>query len=77
MGLQALWDLGYSGHGINVAIFDTGLKEGHPHFKNIAGRTVWTDEHLADDVVGHGTFVAGVRSPGVTDFPESDRLSII
>jgi membrane-bound transcription factor site-1 protease len=32
----------------------------HPHFKNIRERTDWTDEQQLDDVLGHGSFVAGV-----------------
>jgi membrane-bound transcription factor site-1 protease len=57
-----LWNKGYTGQGIKVAIFDTGLKKDHPHFKNIVERTDWTNEHTPDDVIGHGTFVAGVTS---------------
>lgn len=62
--LQAdiLWEMGYSGSGIRVAIFDTGLSEKHPHFKNIMERTDWTNEKTQDDGLGHGTFVAGVIS---------------
>ena len=43
-----------------VAIFDTGLGGKHPHFRNIAERTDWTDEGRPSDALGHGTFVAGV-----------------
>ncbi|CDQ68170.1 unnamed protein product [Oncorhynchus mykiss] len=34
--LQAdvLWQLGHTGSGVKVAVFDTGLIENHPHFKN-------------------------------------------
>ncbi|CAK8693279.1 unnamed protein product [Clavelina lepadiformis] len=60
--LQAkrLWESGYTGRGVKVAIFDTGLPENHPHFRNIMERTDWTDEKTAEDGLGHGTFVAGV-----------------
>jgi membrane-bound transcription factor site-1 protease len=57
---QYLWDEGYSGKGIKVAVFDTGLEKDHPHFRNVVLRTDWTDEDTKDDVLGHGTFVAGV-----------------
>jgi len=57
---QQLWDYGYTGKGVNVAIFDTGLPENHPHFRNIIERTDWTDEETAEDGLGHGTFVASV-----------------
>lgn len=38
-----------SGVGIRVAIFDTGLNEGHPHFRNVIERTDWTDENTLRD----------------------------
>lgn len=34
----------HSGAGIHVAVFDTGIQDGHPHFPNIAEVTNWTDE---------------------------------
>ncbi|XP_070575086.1 membrane-bound transcription factor site-1 protease-like [Ptychodera flava] len=62
--LQAdvLWDMGFTGLGIKVAVFDTGLNENHPHFKKMKERTNWTNEKTLDDGLGHGTFVAGVIS---------------
>ncbi|XP_038070006.1 membrane-bound transcription factor site-1 protease-like [Patiria miniata] len=62
--LQAnvLWDLGFTGAGVNIAVFDTGLKEKHPHFRNVKERTDWTNEKKLHDGLGHGTFVAGVIS---------------
>lgn len=59
---EILWNMGYSGTGVKVAIFDTGLAENHPHFKpgRIKDRTNWTHEKTLDDGLGHGTFVAGV-----------------
>ena len=60
MGAERIWDEGYTGQGVSVAVFDTGMRAGHPHFRNVATRTDWTDEGIVDDVLGHGTFVAGV-----------------
>lgn len=57
---QYLWDEGYTGKGIKVAVFDTGLEMKHPHFRNVVLRTDWTDEETKDDLLGHGTFVTGV-----------------
>ena len=54
------WDKSFTGEGVKVAIFDTGLSGNHPHFMNIIERTDWTDEGTLEDYVGHGTFVAGV-----------------
>ena len=35
--LQAdvLWEMGVTGAGVRVAVFDTGLSKSHPHFKRI------------------------------------------
>lgn len=59
---EILWHMGYTGEGVKVAIFDTGLSEKHPHFKpgRVKDRTNWTHEKTLDDGLGHGTFVAGV-----------------
>ena len=60
--LQAdvLWELGVTGAGVRVAVFDTGLSKTHPHFKRVKERTNWTNEKTLEDGLGHGTFVAGV-----------------
>ncbi|XP_050396545.1 membrane-bound transcription factor site-1 protease [Patella vulgata] len=61
---EILWSMGYTGSGVKVAIFDTGLASDHPHFKKgrIKDRTNWTNEKTLDDGLGHGTFVTGVIS---------------
>ena len=43
--------MGFTGAGIKVAIFDTGLASDHPHFKKgrIKDRTNWTNEKTLDD----------------------------
>lgn len=57
---QRLWDSGYTGKGVKVAVFDTGLPDRHSHFHNLKEKTDWTNEKTAEDGLGHGTFVAGV-----------------
>lgn len=57
---DSLWNMGITGKGVKVAIFDTGLSKSHPHFRKIKERTNWTNEKTYDDGLGHGTFVAGV-----------------
>uniref|UniRef100_A0A0N5CK37 Peptidase_S8 domain-containing protein n=1 Tax=Thelazia callipaeda TaxID=103827 RepID=A0A0N5CK37_THECL len=58
--IEKLWNMGFRGKGVKVAVFDTGLNENHPHFRNIIERTDWTNEQTADDGLGHGTFITGV-----------------
>ncbi|KAJ0030255.1 hypothetical protein Pint_13187 [Pistacia integerrima] len=59
-GADVLWGKGYTGAKVKMAIFDTGIRENHPHFRNIKERTNWTNEDTLNDNLGHGTFVAGV-----------------
>ncbi|KAK1314323.1 hypothetical protein QJS10_CPA06g00676 [Acorus calamus] len=59
-GAERLWSKGYTGARVKMAIFDTGIRADHPHFRNIKERTNWTNEDTLNDNLGHGTFVAGV-----------------
>lgn len=45
---------------MQVGVFDTGIREGHPHIRNIKERTDWTHQNSLSDGLGHGSFVAGV-----------------
>jgi len=57
---QILWEKGFTGTGVKVGVFDTGLRANHPHFRNIAELKNWSNEDTVEDGLGHGTFVAGV-----------------
>ncbi|CAM6083630.1 unnamed protein product [Calypogeia fissa] len=60
---EKLWARGYTGEKVKMAVFDTGVRADHPHFRNIKERTNWTNEKdILNDNLGHGTFVAGVIS---------------
>ncbi|GAB2268270.1 Membrane-bound transcription factor site-1 protease [Dionaea muscipula] len=59
-GADVLWAKGHTGDKVKMAIFDTGIRADHPHFRNIKERTNWTNEDTLNDNLGHGTFVAGV-----------------
>uniref|UniRef100_A0A2P2J411 Uncharacterized protein MANES_16G115100 n=2 Tax=Rhizophora mucronata TaxID=61149 RepID=A0A2P2J411_RHIMU len=59
-GADLLWSKGYTGAKVKMAIFDTGIRSDHPHFRIIKERTNWTNEDTLNDNLGHGTFVAGV-----------------
>ena len=62
-GLQSLrvTQSRFSGHGVCVAVLDTGLDLNHPDF---AGRSIVSQSFVAgesvDDANGHGTYCAGV-----------------
>lgn len=32
---QTLWSAGYQGKGVKMGVFDTGIRDDHPHVKNI------------------------------------------
>jgi subtilisin family serine protease len=63
----ALWDMGFRGQGVVVAIMDTGVDVGHPDLAASwrSGSNSWFDpygEHpsVPVDLLGHGTQVMGV-----------------
>jgi len=60
LGAQQIWDDGFDGEGVKVAVFDTGIDSKHAHFTHIDERTNWTDEDQLKDGIGHGSFVAGI-----------------
>ncbi|MCK4717655.1 MAG: S8 family serine peptidase, partial [Thermoplasmata archaeon] len=60
------WDMGYKGDGVNIAILDTGVDDGH---ESLDGRFVagvdlskgdYEIEGNPDDTNGHGTHCAGI-----------------
>lgn len=67
------WELGYSGKGVNIAIMDTGIDNGHPSLRGkwIGGvdftkpdffLTPRDGTYDADDTQGHGTTCAGIAT---------------
>lgn len=62
IGAPQLWDTGYTGKGVKVAVVDTGIDGGHPDLK---GRIMdWKDyingKPEPYDDFGHGTHCAGI-----------------
>ena len=62
MGAPQVWDMGYTGKGVKVALVDTGIDTSHPDLK---GKVVeWKDfvngKDKPYDDYGHGTHCAGI-----------------
>ncbi|MDQ1262104.1 MAG: hypothetical protein QG575_1285 [Euryarchaeota archaeon] len=57
-----LWEKGIDGQGITVAVLDSGIDKNHPDLigKVVAEKNFLADEITADDLLGHGTMVAGI-----------------
>lgn len=62
VGAPQVWEAGYTGKGVKIAILDTGIDLYHPDF---AGRIVATADFTGEglqDQDGHGTHVAGIAA---------------
>ncbi|HPE52229.1 MAG TPA: S8 family serine peptidase, partial [Methanothrix soehngenii] len=57
-----LWEMGIDGRGVNVAVIDSGIDKNHPDLigKVIAEKNFLANEITADDLLGHGTMIAGI-----------------
>ncbi|HNR43873.1 MAG TPA: S8 family serine peptidase [Methanofastidiosum sp.] len=60
-----LYQIGYKGNGVTVAVLDTGIRETHVEFPN--GKILYqydfvNNDSVAEDNDGHGTFVSGIIS---------------
>jgi len=60
---NAVWDAGFTGKNIKIAILDTGIDSEHPMLK---GRVIlekdFTGGNNANDALGHGTHAAGIAA---------------
>ncbi len=63
-----LWNLGYNGSGVTVAVVDTGVNSNHPALINkvvdaksfVLQKYGYNTDESADDMYGHGTAVASL-----------------
>ncbi len=57
-----LWEKGIDGKGVTVAVIDSGIDKNHPDLigKVVGEKNFVADEVTADDLLGHGTMVAGI-----------------
>ncbi|MDC3411968.1 S8 family peptidase [Aquibacillus sp. 3ASR75-11] len=54
-----LWNEGYTGKGVKVAIIDTGISNDHPDLNISGGKSFVSYTSSYDDDNGHGTHIAG------------------
>ncbi|MFF0372631.1 S8 family peptidase [Micromonospora sp. NPDC005087] len=61
IGAPAVWEAGYDGTGVNVAVLDTGIDQSHPDLsaKVVATKNFSQETSIADGF-GHGTHVASI-----------------
>lgn len=70
LSAPSIWSDGTRGQRVRVAVFDTGIsRSALSYFNSLADNLDWTDEGINNDVVGHGTFVAGVIASNHDDCP--------
>ncbi|MEM2668194.1 MAG: S8 family peptidase, partial [Candidatus Methanomethylicaceae archaeon] len=68
IGAPDVWNLGYNGSGIKIAILDTGIDSNHQDFYFMSGASKiidqidFTDDYNPYDFNGHGTHVASTAA---------------
>ena len=60
IGARHLWDQGYNGTGVVIAVLDTGVDLFHPDLSVSAFASFVEADTLPTDLIGHGTFAASV-----------------
>ena len=62
LGIDAIWESGYTGKAIKICIVDSGVDSSHPDLSgSIMAEANFTTE-AAGDLNGHGTHVAGIAA---------------
>ena len=73
IGAPELWESGYKGSGLEIAILDTGIDDTHPDLDDLDDNPAtfdpkvivkedFTDDISTEDLYGHGTHCAGIAA---------------
>jgi serine protease AprX len=60
MGLPSVWNQGFTGRGVTVAVLDTGVSQVPDLGSRVAARVDFTKDQDGLDHFGHGTHMAGI-----------------
>ncbi|MFJ4776540.1 S8 family serine peptidase [Streptomyces sp. NPDC088762] len=61
IGAPAMWQAGYTGKGVKVAVLDTGVDQNHPDLKDVeVAERNFSESPDSADRHGHGTHVASI-----------------
>lgn len=61
IGTAAMWESGYTGKGIKVAVLDSGVDETHPDLAGVeVAQKNFSESPVVKDRFGHGTHVASI-----------------
>jgi len=84
VGARSLWDQGYNGSGIVIAVLDTGIDTGHPDLDDYDNNSNGTKvaayasfveaDSLPTDIIGSGTYAASIAA-GTGNASEGRRYS--